>query len=76
MTNCIDHNEDNFASELVKTNIIMDLLYLARDGVNKYMQKNCGILISRLVKKDEKHFERLRELHGIEILYSVLKDKI
>ncbi len=77
MSNCVENASDvKLAAKLTSTNIIMDLLYLTRDGYNPAMQKNCGILISKLVKKDEKHLERLRELHGVEILYAALKNKI
>lgn len=76
MSHCVDSDDGVLATNLTQTNIIMDLLYLARDGFNREMQKNSGILISKLVKKNEKHLIRLRELHGVEILYSALKDKI
>ena len=75
MSHCVE-NDRKLASRLADTNIVMDLLYLARDGARQEMQKNCGILISKLVKNDAKHMEKLRELHGIEILYAALKDKI
>lgn len=52
----------------------MDLLFLARDGTNLHLKKNCGILIAKLVKNDERNLERLRELHGIEILHASLKN--
>jgi hypothetical protein len=76
MTNCAESSDGKLSAALASTNIIMDLLYLTRDGYNAAMQKNCGILISKLVKKDERHLERLRELHGVEILYAALKNKM
>ena len=53
MSHCVE-SCDKLAKKLLSTNIIMDLLYLTRDGFNPEMQKNCGVLISRLAKKDEK----------------------
>ena len=53
MSHCVE-NSDKLAQKLTSTNIMMDLLYLTRDGFNSEMQKNCGILISKLVKKDER----------------------
>ena len=57
ITNCVenDHSKSNeLAIELTETNIIMDLLYLTRDGFNIDMRKNCGRLIAHLTKKDER----------------------
>ncbi|CAF0754743.1 unnamed protein product [Brachionus calyciflorus] len=73
MSYCVE-SDDKLAQLLIKTNIMMDLLYLTRDGFNAEMQKNCGILIAKLAKKDERHLHRLRELNGIEILYAALKN--
>jgi len=53
MSNCVSASE-KFSESLSKTDIMMDLLYLARDGLNKEMQKNCGILIARLCKTCER----------------------
>lgn len=58
---------------LAKTDIIKDLLVLARDGKRPAVQQNCAILIAKLAQGDPKHLERLRELHGIEILHSCMK---
>jgi len=58
---------------LTKTNIIMDLLMLARDQAKPSVQHNCAILIAKLAQGDERHLNKLRELHGIEILNTVLK---
>ncbi|RNA00456.1 Tetratricopeptide repeat 12, partial [Brachionus plicatilis] len=73
MSNCVE-SDDKLAERLLKTDIIMDLLYLTRDGYNIDLQKNCGILIAKLAKKDQRHLLRLRELNGVEILYAALKN--
>lgn len=55
MNNCVSQcPSQKLATRLAPTNIIMDLLYLTRDGLNKDMQKNCGILIAKLCKSDDK----------------------
>ena len=57
MSNCVDvagAKSKKLAQQLAQTNIIMDLLYLTRDGHKMDMQKNCGILIAKLCKTDEK----------------------
>lgn len=53
MSHCVE-TDLGLAQRLAETNIIMDLLYLTRDGYNKDLQKNCGILIAKLVKQDER----------------------
>ncbi|XP_067675024.1 tetratricopeptide repeat protein 12-like [Haliotis asinina] len=58
------------AKVLTKTDIIKELLVLARDGKKSAVQQNCAILIAKLTQGDPKHLERLRELHGVEILHS------
>ena len=56
ITNCVDDKNEGemLAKRLTKTNIIMDLLYLTRDGLNIEMRKTCGGLIARLTQKDER----------------------
>ena len=58
---------------LTKTNIVMDLLVLARDQSKPTVQHKCAIAIAKLANGDPKHLDRLRELHGFEILNTVLK---
>lgn len=53
LTCCVEKSP-SLGANLTETNIIMDLLYLARDGLNLDLRKNCGILIAKLVKKDNK----------------------
>lgn len=55
MSNCVE-SDDHLVQSLLKTNIVMDLLYLTRDGYNNDLQKNCGILIAKLAKKDKRYF--------------------
>ncbi|XP_071094607.1 tetratricopeptide repeat protein 12-like [Haliotis cracherodii] len=61
------------AKVLTKTDIIKELLVLARDGKQSAVQQNCAILIAKLTQGDPKHLERLRELHGVEILHSCMQ---
>ncbi|XP_012940902.1 tetratricopeptide repeat protein 12 [Aplysia californica] len=72
---CLSHicAVDKVCSKLTKTNIIQRLLVLARDGRKPNVQSNCAILIGKLAQGDARHLERLRELHGIEILHSCMK---
>ncbi|KAK3591065.1 hypothetical protein CHS0354_005454 [Potamilus streckersoni] len=71
---CLSHctQVKNVCAALAKTDIIKDLLVLARDGKNPVLQKNCAILIAKLAQGDSRHLDRLRELHGIEILHACM----
>ena len=56
MSNCVNNSSQgalNLSKKLADGNIMMDLLYLTRDGQSKDMQKNCGILIAKLCKSDQ-----------------------
>ncbi|XP_041373600.1 tetratricopeptide repeat protein 12-like [Gigantopelta aegis] len=69
---CLSHccQVQKAATDLVQTAIIKDLLILTRDGRRAAVQQNCAILIAKLAQADNRHLDRLRELHGIEILTS------
>ncbi|ESO99933.1 hypothetical protein LOTGIDRAFT_113177, partial [Lottia gigantea] len=58
---------------LTKTDIIKDLLVIIQDVKNTDVKQNCAILLGKLAQNDKRHLERLRELHGIEILNSCMK---
>ncbi|KAH9524386.1 hypothetical protein Btru_054375 [Bulinus truncatus] len=72
---CLSHliQLKKVCSKLTKSNIIQKLLELARDGKKPTVQSNCAILVGKLVQGDSRHLDRLRELHGIEILHSCMK---
>lgn len=57
MSHCVE-TDQKLAKRLAETNIVMDLLYLTRDGFNVDMQKNCGILLAKMAKQDEKYILR------------------
>jgi len=61
------------AEKLTKTQIVKHLLTLARDSSKPEVRENCAILLAKLAQRDSRHLERLRELHGIEILHSCMK---
>ena len=54
LSNCVSASSVRFGEALIGSDVVMDLLYLARDGLNKDMQKNCGILLARLCKMSER----------------------
>ena len=99
---CVTSSKD-LSSKMADSNVVMELLVLARDGRKTTAQHNCAILIAKLCQTDSRlaenklvkliqylhvyckahllyfcnllcsHLERLRELHGLEILHDVLK---
>jgi len=54
ITKCLEIDL-TLSDRLISTDIIMDLLYLARDGQNIEMRKSCGILLAKLAKTNEKY---------------------
>lgn len=72
---CLSHctQVPKVCAALSKTDIIKELLVLARDGNKSGLQQNCAILIAKLAQGDKRHLERLRELHGIDILHNCMK---
>lgn len=53
--------------------LIKTLLTMARDHGNTAVQHNCAILIGKLVQQQTPFLDRLRQLHGLEILHTVLR---
>lgn len=72
---CLSHCIEipKIPEKLTKTNIVKHLLVLARDGRKVAVQENCAILLAKLAMKEPRHLQRLRELHGIEILHTCMK---
>ncbi|XP_076437324.1 tetratricopeptide repeat protein 12-like [Babylonia areolata] len=58
---------------LAETDIVKQTLVWARDGRKSAVQQNCGILLAKLATGHPKNLERLRELHGIQILHDCMK---
>jgi len=53
--------------------LMMTLLLLARDQAKPTVQHNCAILIAKLVHAHPPYLDQLRQLHGLEILHTVLR---
>jgi len=64
---------DQLTTAAGNPDIVMSLLVLARDQAKPTVQHNCAILIAKLVQQHEPFLDRLRQLHGLEILHSVLR---
>ena len=64
---------DQLTSAARDSDVIMTLLVLARDQAKPTVQHNCAVLIARLVEAHAPYLDRLRELHGLEILHTVLR---
>jgi len=67
--------DKNFSEKLASTNVVQDLLRIATNDDYKHAVKhNAAIAIGKLATSDPRHLERLRDLHGLEILHQVLKE--
>ena len=75
LSNCITESSAavrHVTSAARDRDVIMTLLVLARDQAKPTVQHNCAVLIARLVRGHTPYLARLRELHGVEILHTVL----
>ncbi|KAK7092856.1 tetratricopeptide repeat protein 12-like [Littorina saxatilis] len=72
---CLSHCTQvaGVCSWLAQTDIVKATLIWARDGKKSAVQQNCAILLAKLAQGDPKNLERLRELHGIQILHDCMK---
>ncbi|XP_028401587.1 tetratricopeptide repeat protein 12-like isoform X2 [Dendronephthya gigantea] len=72
LSSCFE--EDEVSEQLFGTSIVKDCLTLAtRTDLNKNVKQNVAIALAKLVKHDLRFLEELRELHGVEILHSVVQ---
>ncbi|RDD39667.1 Tetratricopeptide repeat protein 12 [Trichoplax sp. H2] len=56
----------------IGSDIVADLLRIVDSSRKNVTRKNAGIALAKLSQSDARHLERLRDLHGVEILHSVL----
>ncbi|XP_059389138.1 tetratricopeptide repeat protein 12-like isoform X2 [Carassius carassius] len=70
---CMGHclEVDGAAVSLLGTDCVQLLLHhAARDAKRAAIQQNAAITLGKLCKIEPRHMEKLRELHGLEILHS------
>ncbi|CAG6003358.1 unnamed protein product [Menidia menidia] len=73
---CLAHcfELDGVATCLLGTDIVLLLLrHAAGDAERTTVQQNAAIALGKLCRSEPRHLDRLRELHGIEILHSCAK---
>ncbi|KAL8618482.1 hypothetical protein ACOMHN_049899 [Nucella lapillus] len=72
---CLSHcaQGEGVCASLAQTDIVKQTLVWARDGKKSAVQQNCAILLAKLATGHPKNLERLRELHGIQILHDCMK---
>ncbi|KAL0973023.1 hypothetical protein UPYG_G00197860 [Umbra pygmaea] len=62
------------ASSLLGTDTVLLLLHHASGNAKRSaLQRNAAIVLGKLCKAEPRHMVKLRELHGVEILYSCMK---
>ncbi|KAG7455705.1 tetratricopeptide repeat protein 12 [Solea senegalensis] len=73
---CLAHclELEGIASRLLNTDIVLLLLRLsAGDATKSAVQKNSAIALGKLCQSEPRHLNKLRELHGFEVLHSCMK---
>uniref|UniRef100_A0A3Q3D741 Uncharacterized protein n=1 Tax=Hippocampus comes TaxID=109280 RepID=A0A3Q3D741_HIPCM len=62
------------ASNLLGTDIVLELLrHAAGDAKRTAVQQNAAVALGKLCQSEPRHVNKLRELHGFEILHSCMK---
>uniref|UniRef100_H3C3R3 Tetratricopeptide repeat domain 12 n=1 Tax=Tetraodon nigroviridis TaxID=99883 RepID=H3C3R3_TETNG len=65
---------EGISSRLLGTDIVPVLLrHAAADAANTDVQKNAAIALGKLCRSEPRHMDKLREMHGLEILHSCMK---
>ncbi|XP_056140058.1 tetratricopeptide repeat protein 12 [Lampris incognitus] len=73
---CLGHcvEVEEMASNLLGSDIVLLLLrHAAGDAKNTAVQQNAAIALGKLCRAEPRHINKLRELHGLEILHSCMK---
>uniref|UniRef100_A0A8D3AXP1 Tetratricopeptide repeat domain 12 n=1 Tax=Scophthalmus maximus TaxID=52904 RepID=A0A8D3AXP1_SCOMX len=73
---CLAHclELEGIASSLLGTDIVLLLLrHAAGDAKRTAVQQNAAIALGKLCRTEPRHMNRLRELHGFEVLHSCMK---
>ncbi|XP_049582906.1 tetratricopeptide repeat protein 12 isoform X2 [Syngnathus scovelli] len=62
------------ANNLLGTDIVLELLrHAAGDAKRTAVQQNAAVALGKLCQSEPRHVDKLRELHGFEILHSCMK---
>ncbi|XP_056229177.1 tetratricopeptide repeat protein 12 isoform X1 [Seriola aureovittata] len=73
---CLAHclELEGIASNLLGTDIVLRLLRnAAGDAKKTAVRQNAAIALGKLCRSEPRHLNKLRELHGLEILHSCMK---
>ncbi|XP_076002007.1 tetratricopeptide repeat protein 12 [Genypterus blacodes] len=65
---------EGIASNLLGTDIVLLLLrHAAGDAKRTAVQRNAAVALGKLCRSEPRHIDKLRQLHGLEILHSCMK---
>ncbi|XP_059186511.1 tetratricopeptide repeat protein 12 isoform X2 [Centropristis striata] len=65
---------EGIASHLLGTDIVLLLLrHAAGDAKRTAVRQNAAIALGKLCRSEPRHMNKLRELHGLEVLHSCMK---
>jgi len=67
---------EEVTNHLAKVNGVVEILlkHATNDKLSNDVKQNAAICLAKLATSDERHLEKLRKMHGIEILHSVIKE--
>lgn len=77
---CLGHCADmkEVSQHLAGVNGMVELLlkHATNDKLCDDVKQNAAICLAKLARSDERNLEKLREMHGVEILHSVIQGRI
>nr|XP_058961372.1 tetratricopeptide repeat protein 12-like isoform X1 [Pocillopora verrucosa] len=75
---CIGHCADmeGVSEHLASDNGVVEILlkHATNDELSKDVKQNAAICLAKLATSDKRHLEKLKEMHGLEILHSVIQN--
>ncbi|PFX15385.1 Tetratricopeptide repeat protein 12 [Stylophora pistillata] len=75
---CIGHCADmeGVSQHLASDNGVVEILlkHATNDELSKDVKQNAAICLAKLATSDKRHLEKLKEMHGLEILHSVIQN--
>jgi len=75
---CLGHCADmkEVSQHLAGVNGVVEILlkHATNDELSNEVKQNSAICLAKLATADKRHLEKLREMHGLEILHSVIQD--
>ncbi|XP_073255098.1 tetratricopeptide repeat protein 12-like isoform X1 [Porites lutea] len=74
LSHCVDMKE--VSDHLAGVNGVVEILlkHATNEKLSNEVKQNAAICLAKLATADERHLEKLREMHGLEVLHSVIQE--